>query len=507
VQGVFDPSNATLGQLCEALKTGRLTSERLVQHYLQRIERLNHRGPMVNALITLNPDALRQAMRCDRERSAAHRTALYGIPFVVKDNFDTVGLATSGGSAALINSRPGSDAFVVQKLLEQGGILLAKANMSELAASCGRLGYSSAGGQVSNPFNLSRDASGSSSGSAAAVAADFAPFALGTDTAGSVRAPASVTGLVGLRPTLGLASRSGVMPCSLSFDTPGILARNAQDVALVLDAIAGPDPRDTATLNQPARTCCFADARSESSFDRVRLGVVSNFRGANAEVDGVEDAALARLASLGAILTPMTLPNAFDDLWTSVIGPLSEVEFKPQFESYLGLLDLPHPKTLRELIDASEAPAIQSSATPVNPARLTALRSADLVSPAQALEQRRHSQPEIAELRKVLRSLFVRDSLQALVFSTMSCPATPRFDRVVSGYSCGCIDAYRAGYVAAALGFPEITVPAGRISANLPTGYSFLGLPFSEQHLLGWANRFHAAGPHLRPAAPDLWEA
>src|SRR3984893_12806782 len=241
----FDPANATIEQLRGALDAGQVSCEQLVRYYLDRVERFDKKGPRINALISLNANALDQARRLDAE---------------ARDNYNTAGLATSGGSAALRRSVPLANAFVVQKLLDQGAILIGKSNMSELAASYGRLGYSSAGGLTVNPYNTARDASGSSSGSAAAVAADFAAFALGTDTGGSVRGPANGTGLVGVRPTMGLTSRGGVIPLSLTFDTTGVLARSVKDAAIVLDAIVGEDFRDAATLQQPANHGGYAAA-------------------------------------------------------------------------------------------------------------------------------------------------------------------------------------------------------------------------------------------------------
>ncbi len=497
--GSFDPRNAGIDQLRAALDAGRITSEQLVQYYLERIERLDRRGPRINALITLNPDALNRARQLDRQSKTAHRAMLYGIPFVAKDNYDTAGIETSGGSAALKHSVPSANAFVVQKLLDQGAILIGKANMSELAASYGRLGYSSAGGLTLNPYNTARDASGSSSGSAAAVAADFATFALGTDTGGSVRAPASVTGLAGLRPTLGLTSRGGVIPLSLSFDTTGVLTRSVKDLAIVLDAIAGPDPQDAATLRQPALRGTYAESVVAPSLRGTRLGVVTNFRGGNPEVDGLEKAALGRLASLGAVLVPLALPASFENLWAAFMGAVSEAEFKPQFERYLHTLAPSQPRTLRQVIAFSEAREVAGSATPINPARLQALRAADETVLTDSPAYIRMLTQDIPAVRQQLRSLMKAKDLHGLVFATMSCPATPRFDRADPSYVCRSRDPYGASYVAAAAGFPEITVPAGRISGNMPVGYSFMGLPFSEARLINFASAFEAAGPRLEP--------
>src|ERR1700730_36718 len=360
----FDPANATIEQLRGALDAGQVSCEQLVRYYLDRVERFDKKGPRINALISLNANALEQARRLDAEaRDKPHKNMLYGIPFIAKDNYNTAGLATSGGSAALRRSGPLANAFVVQKLLDQGAILIGKSNMSDLAASYGRLGYSSAGGLTVNPYNTARDASGSSSGSAAAIAADFAAFALGTDTGGSVRAPASVAGLVGLRPTLGLTSRSGVIPLSLTFDTTGVLARSVRDLAIILDTIAAPDSQDAATLQQPKSRGSYVASLDAQSLRAARLGVITNFRGANAAVDGVEQAALKELEAQGAVLVPVSLPKEFENLWKSVLGPVGEAEFKPQFERYLQTLPATQPKTLAELIIISSSPDVRDSPT------------------------------------------------------------------------------------------------------------------------------------------------
>ena len=496
----FDPANATIGRLRAALDAGDVTSAELVQYYLERIGRLDRGGPALNALITLNRGALAQASQRDAERSAVpHRSPLYGIPFIVKDNFDTKDLPTTGGSAALRGSVPPDTAFAVQKLLDRGAILIGKANMSELAASYGRLGYSSAGGVTRNPYNTARDASGSSSGSAAAVAADFAAFALGTDTAGSVRSPASVTGLVGLRPTLGLVSRSGVIPSSLTFDTPGVLARSAEDAALVLDVIAVVDPRDAATLDHARpRTTYAVQGRS---LDGVRLGAIGNFRGGNPEVDAIERAALQRLAALGAVVVPVTLPPEFATLWETVLAPVGEAEFKLPFERYLRTLAPQQPHTLAALIQINESPPIANSPHPVNPPRLAALREADDSALTDSPAYIRILTRSIPALRERLQNLAVEGRLEAFVFSTMSCPASPRFDRADPTYVCNGTDPYAAGYVAAAAGFPEISAPAGRVSANVPVGLSFLGVPDGEARLLELVSAFERGAP-ARPPPP-----
>jgi amidase len=493
----FNPANATIAQLRHALDAGQVTSEQLVRYYLDRIERFDKQGPHINALISLNTNALEQARRLDAEaKNKPYKDILYGIPFIAKDNYNTAGIPTSGGSAALKNSVPSATAFVVQKLLDQGAILIGKSNMSELAASYGRLGYSSAGGLTVNPYNTARDVSGSSSGSAAAVAADFAAFALGTDTGGSIRGPANVAGLVGLRPTLGLTSRSGVIPLSLTFDTTGVLTRSIRDQAIVLDAVAGADPQDAATLRQPKARSGFVDALGTHSLKGARLGVITNFRGANAEVDSVEQTALKELEAQGAVLVSVILPKEFEHLWNLVLGPVGEAEFKPQFERYMQTLPAAQPKTLAQLIKMSSSRAGPDSGTSVNPKRLQGLQEAEATQLTDSPTYIHILTQVIPSIRQQLQTLMAAKNLQALVFSTMSCPASPRFDRPDPSYVCNSDDTYKAGYVASAAGFPEVTVPAGRISANMPVGFSFMGLPYSEAQLLSLANAFELAAPH-----------
>ena len=493
------PANTTIEQLRFALDSGRLSYAALMNFYLNRIARFDKRGPRINAVIRLNPGALQQARHLDEKPPSAH-PKLFGIPFIAKDNFDTAGLPTSGGSAALLDSIPASSAVVVEKLLDEGAILVGKANMSELAASYGRLGYSSAGGLTVNPYNLARNASGSSSGPAAAVAADFATFAIGTDTSGSVRGPASVVGVVGLRPTLGLVSRRGMIPLALAFDTAGVLTRSVRDLAIVLDAIAGPDPMDAATLEQPGRRGTYlGELHSASPFRGVRLGVITNFRGANFEVDGVESKILQSLRSRGATLVALDLPKEFEQLWSRVLDPATEGGFKPQFERYLRALPGLGPKTLAQFINVSASPAIAESTTPMNPETLQALRKADVTPLTESPTTIRIFTDVIPQLRRQLLSLMAADRLQAFVFATLSCPASPRFDRPDPCYLCQSDDTYKTSYIASAVGFPEVTIPVAVVKDNLPVGYSFMGAPYGEAQILKLADGLRDETVAVRP--------
>lgn len=499
----FHPSYASIEQLRQVLESGRLTSEELVRFYLDRVRRFDKNGPRINAIISLNPNALDHArMSDDRRRTAKTAGKLDGIPFVAKDNLDTVGVPTTGGSAALHASKPAANAFVVQKLLDAGAILLGKANMSELAASCGRFGYSSAGGQTVNPFNPTRHVSGSSSGSAAAVAAGFAPFALGTDTSGSIRAPASAAGLVGLRPTFGLTSRSGVIPMSPATDTTGVLARTVRDLAIVLDVIAHPDPGDAATRDRNRPTGVYTDMLHSPSLDGARLGVIVNFRGLDPEVDAVERTTLRLMRSVGAVLVPWRLPSAYEALWQSVLEPLGKAEFKTHLNRYLSGLPLSQPRSLKQLIEISMSPSIAGSATPVHPGRLRALQDADASVIEHSVRDAAMLTEIIPDLQKGLRRAMSALGLDAAVFTTVGSPATPA-DAGPEMTLGGAADPYKAGYIASAVGFPEITVPVGRVSGNIPVGYSFLGLPGSEGRLLAFAHALQTQGPEL-PPPPNL---
>src|SRR5439155_8917567 len=237
--------SATIADINAAFDAGTLTAEQLVQMCLARIAAFDRKGPSLHAVMTLNPKALDAARALDAERkSKGRRSPLHGIPVVLKDNYDTFDMPTTGGSVLLEGSIPSKDAFVVKKLRDAGAIILAKVNMSEFASAGA---YSSLGGQSLNPHDLTRTPSGSSGGTGVAIAAAYAPLGMGTDTGGSIRGPSTANGIVGLKPTHGLLSRSGIIPLSLTFDTGGPMARSVTDVAVALGLMTGIDPTDAAT--------------------------------------------------------------------------------------------------------------------------------------------------------------------------------------------------------------------------------------------------------------------
>ncbi|NES82387.1 MAG: amidase [Moorea sp. SIO2B7] len=317
VAETFRLREATIADINRAFDNGALTSEKLVQLYLNRIRAYEEQGPKLNALISINPNALARARELDKERQQkGPRSPLHGIPIIVKDNYDTADLPTTAGSVLLQGSVPAEDAFTVQKLREAGAIILAKANMSEFAESYGWLGYSSLGGLTLNPYNLTRNPSGSSGGSGTVVASNLAMLATGTDTSGSIRGPAAVAGIVGIKPTQGLVSRDGIVPLTLSFDSAGPMARTVRDGAIALGIMAGVDPNDHRTLESQGKSYRdYTQFLDKNALKGARIGVAIDFKGGNQEVDSLTEAAIAKLRELGAKVEVVDFSPRLENLW------------------------------------------------------------------------------------------------------------------------------------------------------------------------------------------------
>src|SRR5262245_10680244 len=274
----IDLDSATVADINRAFDAGTLTAEKLVQLCLARIDEFDRKGPKLDAVMTLNPKALDTARALDAERkSKGKRSPLHGIPVVLKDNYDTFDMPTTGGSVLLEGSIPSKDAFVVKKLRDAGAIVLAKVNMSEFASGGT---YSSLGGQSHNPHDLARTPSGSSGGTGVAIAAGYATIGLGTDTGGSIRGPSTTNGIVGLKPTHGLLSRSGIIPLALSFDTGGPMARSVYDVAAALGIMTGVDPADAATKKSEGKFLTdYTKGLDANSLKGARIGIARDFLG------------------------------------------------------------------------------------------------------------------------------------------------------------------------------------------------------------------------------------
>ena len=370
----FNLQEATVDDIQKAYSFGALSIEELTQLYLNRIAAYDDQVPAISAFLTVNPDALDKAKELDAKlRNQGADGALYGIPVLLKDNYDTFDLPTTAGSDVLDASIPPDDAFTTKEFRDAGAIILGKTNMSEFALSSGRLGYSSKGGLTLNPYNLNRDASGSSSGTGAAIAANFATLGTGTDTAGSVRGPSAVTGLVGIKPTRGLVSADGIVPLALTVDYAGPMALSVEDAAITLGVMAGVDPNDPATSASQGKSFDdYTQFLDKNALKGARIGVARDYFGGNEEVDKLVEAAIENMKAAGATVIELEFPDSVVEAsnYGTLLNTVVQAEFNPQIEEYLGTLDEEYPKNLSELIAASKDPELVNSETPVNPNRI-----------------------------------------------------------------------------------------------------------------------------------------
>jgi len=508
VAETFRLREATIADINRAFDNGALTSEKLVQLYLNRIQAYDEQGPKLNALISINPNALARARELDQERQQkGPRSPLHGIPIILKDNYDTADLPTAAGSVLLQGSLPADDAFTVQKLREAGAIILAKANMSEFAESYGWLGYSSLGGLTVNPYNLRRDPSGSSGGSGAVIAANFAMLATGTDTSGSIRGPAAVAGIVGIKPTQGLVSRNGIVPLTLSFDSAGPMARTVTDAAIGLGIMAGVDPDDHRTLESKERSYQdYTQFLDKNALKGARIGVAIDFQGGNREVDALTEAAVAKLKQLGATVEVVDFSPKLENLWP-FMAKVTEAEFEPQIEHYLKTLQPPFPDSLEEMLSLSRSDQIANSEQSLNPGRVGGFEESLKHSGLADTEYLYIIHFEFPRVRQEILSAMNAKNLDAIIFPTMTCPAGPVYTMKDPTYQCEADDPYRPGYLANVSGFPAISVPMGFTQQGLPIGLTFFGSPYSEPTLLGLAYAYEQAtqfrrAPATTPALP-----
>lgn len=470
----FEVAEASVSDLQRAMSEGRVTSAQLVDAYNARIAAYDHAGPALNAMIRLNPRALADAAALDAERKAGHvRGPLHGIPIILKDNFDTKDLATSAGSLALATHHPAQDAFVVRKLRDAGAVILGKANMHELAA--GVTSISSLGGQTRNPYDLSRCPGGSSGGTGAAVAASFGALGWGSDTCGSIRIPAAFGSLFGLRPTMGLFSRDGIVPLALTQDVPGPLARTVTDLAIGLDATVGEDPNDPATHLTRERPH-FVDSLSTSALRGARIGIFAPyFRSADADVADTVRAAARALKALGADVVEVNMPD-FDDL----IAGSSAIVLETKFDliDYFARPGGAPVKSLREIIDKG----LYDRALELRH------KSADTAS-ARDSESHRKVIAKQAVVRARIIAFLDSLKLDAIAYPTSTRKPVLAGDPQLGG-TCA---------LSAQTGLPAITMPAGFTSDGLPTGLELMGRPFSDARLVAYAYAFEQAGPRRRP--------
>ncbi len=478
---------ATSGQLQAAMTAGKMSSASLVRAYLDRIATLDKAGPRLNSVIELNPDAVAIANELDRERKAKGvRGPLHGIPVLLKDNIATADkMSTSAGSLALAGVKTTSDAHTVKQLRAAGAVILGKTNLSEwanLRSTRSTSGWSARGGLTLNPYALDRNTSGSSSGSAAAIAANLAAMAVGTETDGSIVSPASICGLVGIKPTLGVVSRSGIIPLAHSQDTAGPMTRTVTDAALLLQALAGMDPQDAVTTKSNGKVPDYTQSLLKDGLKGARIGVARNFFGSNDAVDTVIEQALRVLQTQGAILVdPVEVPNVskYGDSELEVLL----YEFKADLPLYLARYAPGAPiRNMADLIafnlqhkDQELRFFGQEFLT-----RAQAKGGLDSKDYIDALANN-HRYARAEGLDQVLKA----HQLDALVAPTGG-PAW------VTDFING--DHYGGSFStpAAVAGYPHITVPAGA-AHGLPVGISFVGEAFSEAKLIRFAFAYEQA--------------
>lgn len=487
----FDLEEATIAELQAGMSSGQFTARSLAEKYLKRIDDVDKRGPAINSVIEVNPDALDIAAALDQERKAkGPRGPLHGIPVLIKDNIDTADrMMTTAGSLALVGSRPSQDAFVAKRLREAGAVILGKTNLSEWAnfrSSHSSSGWSGRGGQTRNPYTLDRNPCGSSSGSGAATAANLCAIAIGTETDGSIVCPSSANSLVGIKPTLGLVSRAGIIPIAHSQDTAGPMARTVTDAAILLGAITGFDPRDPTTkISLRSDYTRLLDA---NGLRGARIGVARKSFGFNDAVDKLMTEAIAVMKRLGAILVdPANIPTAgkFDDSELEVLL----YEFKADLNKYLAALGARAPvHSLKEIIDFNER----------NHDREMPYFGQDLFIKAEAKGPLtdKHYLAALAKNHRLSRKegidfVMAKHRLEAMIAPTGGPPWTTDWangDHFTGGYSTA----------SAVAGYPHITVPAGSVF-QLPVGISFFGRANSEPALIKFAFAFEQATKARRP--------
>jgi amidase len=490
----FDLEELTITDLQQGLQSGKYTSRELVEKYSDRITDIDKKGPGLYSVIEMNPDAERIAVALDRERKEkGPRSPLHGIPILLKDNIDTQDrMMTTAGSLALVGAKPQRDAFVAQRLREAGALILGKTNLSEWAnfrSTKSSSGWSGRGGQTKNPYVLERNPCGSSSGSGAAVAANLCAAAIGTETDGSVVCPSSANSLVGIKPTVGLVSRAGIIPISHSQDTAGPMARSVSDAAILLGAMTGIDPRDEATNASSGKSVAdYTKFLDKDGLRGMRLGIARKHFGFNERVDKLMNDLLAEMKKLGAVLVdPSDIPTTgkFDDSEFEVLL----YEFKADLNTYLAGLGPTAPvRSLKDVIAFNEK----------NSAREMPYFGQDIMTKAEA-KGPLTSKPYLAALRKNhlltraqgIDAVMKKNRLDALVAPTGGPPWPTDWingDHFTGGYSSA----------SAVAGYPHITVPAGYVF-GLPVGISFFGGAYSEPNLIKIAYAFEQATKVRRP--------
>jgi amidase len=490
----FEFDEITITDLQDAMKSGKHTARSIAEKYLARVDQIDKQGPAINSIIELNPDALAIADSLDKERKEkGMRGPLHGIPVMIKDNIDTADkMMTTAGSLALLGSRPSKDSTVAQKLREAGAVILAKANLSEWAnirSDHSTSGWSGRGGQTKNPYALDRNPCGSSSGSGAGVSANLCAAAIGTETDGSIVCPSSGNGLVGIKPTVGLVSRTGIIPISHTQDGAGPMCRSVRDAAIVLGTLTGIDDKDTATAD--SREHSYTDYLQFLKADGLRgarIGVVRKTFGFSEKVDKIMEDALDAMKKQGAILVdpaPIETAGKFGESEFTVLL----YELKADLNAYLARLGPNAPvKTLQDIIDFNEKNREREMPYFGQDTFVKAQEKGPLTT--QEYLDALAKNHQLAR-KEGIDATMDKNNLDALVGPTGG-PAW--LTDHINGDSSG----GGSSSAAAVAGYPHITVPAGFIS-GLPVGISFFGRAWSEPVLIRLAFAFEQATNIRKP--------
>ena len=495
---VFELDEETIGSLREKLASGKYTSEQLVQLYLKRIEAIDATGPQLHSVIEVNPDAVAIAVAMDKELKAGkNRGPLHGIPVLIKDNIDTADkMQTTAGSLAMAGNIASKDAFVVKKLREARAIIIGKTNLSEWAnfrstQSCS--GWSSRGGQTKNPYILDHNPCGSSAGSGAAVSANLCVVAVGTETDGSIVCPASVNGIVGIKPTVGLVSRSGIIPISKTQDTAGPMARTVTDAAILLGAITAIDEDDSVTLESKGKArkdyTTFLDI---NALNGKRIGIEKKPQGNNKYINALLADAINLLKKQGAVIVEIDYLDKINALGQAEFEIL-QYEFKDGLNNYLATANA-KVKNLKGVIDFNTAN--EDKAMPYF--KQETLESSNA---KKGLDDKKYIDAlnvSFEGSKGILDAVFKENKLDAICGITMgpACSIDVIYGDRWGGYS--------LTSPAAASGYPHITVPNGMVY-DLPVGLSFVGTPYTEGQLIGLGYAYEQASkkrlnPPLKPS-------
>jgi amidase len=490
--------DVTIAQLHAAYHDGTVTARAVTQAYLDRIDAYDRRGPYLNSLITINPRALEHADRLD---AALHDSGtltgpLHGVPVIVKDNLDTADLPTTSGVRLFKDVVPARDAFVVRRLRAAGAILLAKASLSELAMGLPDNINSVLPGFTRNPYNLAYASGGSSGGTAVAIAANFGTVGIGTDTGGSVRAPASINNLVGLRPTVGLVSRTGMAPLDSQRDTPGPMCRGVEDLARLLEVMAGVDPADQRTVSAadhiPPAYTAFLD---RDGLRGARIGVLRQSLqlkdGADPRVEHLFNAAVDDMCRGGAtVVNDFRVPGLKD----FPIPPQTAATNKADWERFFAYEGPAFPiKTVAELRDAPPRQCVH----PLHAARIAEV-AAVTTSPEEDPETIQGRKDE-QRYREAFGAAMDAARVEALALPVWTFPPVLLGDRGQSPQG-------GLTFIGSALQWPVMTVPIGFVGEQLPIGMQLLGRPWSEPRLIRFAYSYEQATRHRHPprSAPPL---